>query len=124
MALGSLPDLAGVSPRHLPFTPYSQLIFGQDVSWLPADSVANTFVDLALTEEPLPRVLNLVHTRPVAWRTVLEYLNKCMAAPLAIISFEEWLSKVEDAANQSTDALDRVVRPIFRSPNLHIFTRY
>lgn len=66
------------------------------VSWLPADAVARAIVDMITSEERLPVLLNLVHPRPVSWRTVCQSLNKALTRrPLTIVPFDEWLSKVE-----------------------------
>lgn len=80
----------------------------QNVSWVPSDAVANVMVDLVLTQESLPRVLNLVHPRPVVWRTLMQDIIKSIGVPLAIIPWAEWTAKVEEAGTQDAE-IDRIV---------------
>ena len=69
----------------------------QTISWIPADVVANTYVDLVLSEGSLPTTLNLVHPHPVKWQDVVRSLNSALGKhPLDVIPYADWLAKVED----------------------------
>jgi NAD dependent epimerase/dehydratase family enzyme len=80
------------------------------VSWIPADAVAKSIIDVILSEDRLPPTFNLVHPRPVPWSVVVEGINQSMVdAPLPIVPFDEWLAKIEQCEADHV-SLDRVVR--------------
>ena len=86
-------------------------IFVQLVEWAPADAVAQAFVDLVVSREPLPTVVNLVHPQAVPWSQALGDINNQLSTPLPVIPFSEWISKLEAvSANADAKQLDAVVR--------------
>ena len=85
-------------------------IFVQLVEWAPADAVAQAFVDLVVSREPLPTVVNLVHPQAVPWSQALGDINNQLSTPLPVILFSEWISKLEAvSANADAKQLDAVV---------------
>ncbi|KAG1770620.1 putative nonribosomal peptide synthetase [Suillus placidus] len=85
LALGSLLDLPGV------------------VSWTPADRVAAAALDIALSETHVPLV-NVIHPRPVPWRTIFEGVRDALVAsgqtkhPLPLEPYSGWMQKLERRA--------------------------
>ncbi|GJE90357.1 acetyl-CoA synthetase-like protein [Phanerochaete sordida] len=76
--LGALPALTGT------------------VSWVPADTVARTYVDLVLAARALPPLLNLVHPRPAPWAAVVTGLNAALGKhALPVLPYAAWLARVE-----------------------------
>ena len=67
------------------------------------DAVAAAFVDLLVSQETLPAVVNLVHPRAVAWKEVMHDINNQLDAPLPIIPFGDWVTKLEAVA-EAADA--------------------
>ncbi|KAG6902725.1 hypothetical protein C0995_012389 [Termitomyces sp. Mi166 len=90
VSLGSIPESSGVA------------------SWLGADAVSATIVDLALSERsiPLPRALNLVHPRPVQQDVIMKSIRKAIAEilghDLKLIPFSQWFSILEERAENAT----------------------
>ncbi|KZP33662.1 acetyl-CoA synthetase-like protein [Athelia psychrophila] len=82
LALGVLPDAQGLA------------------SWLPANTVSQTILDVAFAEEHLI-TLNVVHPRPTRWSTVIKHIRDalqhsgltCQALPL--VHFTEWFDALE-----------------------------
>ncbi|RDB20216.1 Non-canonical non-ribosomal peptide synthetase FUB8 [Hypsizygus marmoreus] len=76
------------------------------VSWVPADAVAKSIIDVALADEAAPIALNLVHPRPVEWNSVIinikvavkDVLNK----ELSLVSFHDWFASLRDRAVNAT----------------------
>jgi len=76
------------------------------------DSVANSIVDLVFNVDRLPPAINIVHSHPVKWNTVIQDVGDAMvqelhlSKPLPLVSFQEWFSLLEkrggslDGANQ------------------------
>lgn len=78
VGLGALPDLHGT------------------VSWVPADAVASTYLDLVLYKERLPYVLHLTHPRSVKWRQVIQNIKTFLEShSLDILPVSEWTSRLE-----------------------------
>ena len=48
------------------------------VSWLPMDSVAKSVVDLVFNVDRLPPAINIVHSNPVNWNTVIQDVAEAM----------------------------------------------
>ncbi|KAG6896087.1 putative secondary metabolism biosynthetic enzyme [Termitomyces sp. T32_za158] len=90
VSLGTLPDASGVA------------------SWLGADTISATIVDLALSTHStsLPRALNLVHPRPVRQSVVMKSIKKAiteiLGLELQLIPFNQWFSTLEERAEGVT----------------------
>lgn len=76
------------------------------VSWLPADAVSKSILDVAFAREQPPFALNLVHPRPVAWNDVITAVanalikqKKLENKPLRVVPFHGWFSLLERRAN-------------------------
>ena len=68
----------------------------QTVSWVPADAVAWTYLDLILYKDRLPYVLHLTHPRSVKWRQVIQNISTFLEGhSLAIIPFSQWMARLE-----------------------------
>ncbi|KAG6828418.1 putative NRPS-like protein biosynthetic cluster, partial [Tephrocybe sp. NHM501043] len=88
--IGALPDIDGIA------------------SWLPADTVADVILDIALSPFPdrLPQVVNLVHPKPVLHATVNRGVHRAIKEVLgqdvSIVPLDEWLSIIEEHADKSS----------------------
>ncbi|KAG6877487.1 putative NRPS-like protein biosynthetic cluster [Termitomyces sp. T32_za158] len=78
------------------------------VSWLYAENISATIVDLSLSKHttPFPRALNLVHPRPVQQSVIIKSIAKAIADilghDLKLIPFREWLLVLEKRAEDAT----------------------
>ena len=74
------------------------------------DAVAGAVLDLVVSDESAPSVVNVVHPRPVPWSTVLKGVRGALRSPIPLVPYHEWLAKLEEAALQPTSAqLEAVV---------------
>jgi thioester reductase-like protein len=85
------------------------------VSWIPPHAISNAILDVAFAEEEPPIVVNLVHSKPTAWKTLIQPIadalvkHKVTSHPLPLVSFSEWLEKLESSAkNLSEDTMKRI----------------
>ncbi|KAH0578600.1 hypothetical protein H2248_003740 [Termitomyces sp. 'cryptogamus'] len=78
------------------------------VAWLPADSMAQAIIDIALHPLPnsLPRVLNVVHPQPIELSVivngVVSAINDVLGIQLRTVPFDRWLSLIEAQADKVT----------------------
>ncbi|KAH0588812.1 Polyketide synthase HetM [Termitomyces sp. J132] len=90
VSLGMIPDAPGFA------------------SWLGADTISATIVDLALSERSrsLPRALNLVHPRPVQQSVVIRSIRKAIADilghDLKLVPFSQWFLRLKERAENAT----------------------
>ncbi|KAG6852620.1 putative secondary metabolism biosynthetic enzyme [Blastosporella zonata] len=90
VSLGLLPDTPGTA------------------SWLGADTISATIVDVALSTHstPFPRALNLVHPRPVQQSSIIGSIRDAIAELLGhnlkLVPFSEWFAMVEERASDAT----------------------
>ncbi|KAF8882260.1 male sterility protein-domain-containing protein [Infundibulicybe gibba] len=86
LALGMLPEATGV------------------VCWVPLDVVASSVLDVALSKDDLPELLNFAHPRPVQWETLIQSIadaiHKLGGPRLPIVPFRQWFSAVESSAKR------------------------
>ena len=74
------------------------------------DSVANSIVDLVFNVDRLPPAINIVHSDPVSWNTVIQDVAHAMARelhlpmPLRLVSFQEWFSLLERHCSSLDDS--------------------
>ncbi|KII87501.1 hypothetical protein PLICRDRAFT_257848 [Plicaturopsis crispa FD-325 SS-3] len=89
LAIGSLPDAEGVA------------------SWIPAHAVCQAIVDIVFAEAHPPLALNLVHPRPVSWRTLMTALQEALAREtqklLTLVPFAQWFAIVKARAEHATE---------------------
>ncbi|KAG1821117.1 acetyl-CoA synthetase-like protein [Suillus subaureus] len=85
------------------------------VSWIPPHAISNAILDVAFADEEPPIAVNLVHPRPVAWRTLIQPVadalveRKVTSYPLLLVSFSEWLEKLESSAKDlSEETMKRI----------------
>ncbi|KAG2133342.1 putative aminoadipate reductase [Suillus clintonianus] len=85
------------------------------LSWIPTYAVSNAILDVAFAEEEPPIAINLVHPRPVAWKTLMRpvadaiFERKITSVSLPFIPFSEWSEKVElSAKNPSEQNIQRI----------------
>ncbi|KAG1857999.1 hypothetical protein C8R48DRAFT_273106 [Suillus tomentosus] len=85
------------------------------VSWIPPHAVSNAILDVAFAAEEPPIAVNLVHPRPVAWRTLIQPVadalveRKVTNYPLPLVPFSEWHDKLESSAKDlSKEAMKRI----------------
>ena len=66
------------------------------------DAVAGTVLDLIVSAEPAPSVINVVHPHPVPWSTIFSGVKSALRSPIPFVTFREWLAKLEVVAQQPT----------------------
>ena len=70
-------------------------------------------LDLVLSRQPEPRLINVVHPRPTSWDTIIKQLNDATGANLPIIPYTEWFTKVEAHGKDSSSQTSvTIVSPI------------
>ncbi|KAI4517458.1 NAD(P)-binding protein, partial [Schizophyllum commune Loenen D] len=78
----------------------------QTVPWLPIDTAARALVDIALSASPLYPSYNVVHPRPISWSQMMRYFQRSLALVLGkevpLVSFEEWIARLETVACSMT----------------------
>ncbi|OAX38467.1 putative aminoadipate reductase [Rhizopogon vinicolor AM-OR11-026] len=92
VSLGALPEAQGL------------------LSWIPPHAISNAILDVAFAEQEPPIAVNLVHPRPVAWKTLMQpvakaiFERKVTGDPLPLVPFSEWLEKLESAAKDTSES--------------------
>lgn len=85
----------------------------QTEAWIPMDTVAGAVLNLVLSRESPPDVLNVVHPRPARWTEVFGTINDALGAQLPFVPYAQWLAKLEAlATNADNGQLEAVVRII------------
>jgi hypothetical protein len=86
-------------------------------TWMPADSVSQSIVDVALGDAKPDLALNLRHPRPVEWRTLMRGFSQSLQSlgvsrePVPLVDMQAWVKKVATAAEGAgADTLKRIVR--------------
>ena len=79
-------------------------------------SVAQTILDIASSQPPVPPALNIVHPRPVTWNAVIGAINAALVeegiigSKLPVVDFATWFSQLEQhSKNASEDSLRDIV---------------
>lgn len=86
VTLGGLPDLGG------------------SVAWLPMDAVSGAILDVALSDEEPPIVVNLVHPRPVGFEALMKPISDALFEKnitkerLPLVHSSEWIRRLEKQA--------------------------
>ncbi|KAJ3786717.1 acetyl-CoA synthetase-like protein [Lentinula aff. detonsa] len=80
------------------------------VSWAPMDAVSDAILDVALTPEDLPLVVNLVHPFPVSWTFIMEAVRRVLISvknldsnALSLIPLSKWVAALEEAAQNASN---------------------
>lgn len=75
------------------------------------DAVADIVGDLVLSEKPSASVLNVVHPRPVPWRTIFDAINVQLGTePLRTVPYRQWLNALRDVeARRNVQDLEQIV---------------
>lgn len=78
------------------------------------DALAGAVVDLVVTLEPLPALLNVVHPHRTSWNALVTAFNSCLKEALPVVPFAEWLATLERVAERgrNSDVADIVRRPL------------
>ncbi|KAG2060872.1 putative aminoadipate reductase [Suillus hirtellus] len=118
---GGPPRGAWSTTNWLPIIVESSVILGTlpeakgFVSWIPPHAVSNAILDVAFAAEEPPIAVNLVHPRPVAWRTLIQPVadalveRKVTNYPLPLVPFSEWHDKLESSAKDlSKETMKRI----------------
>jgi hypothetical protein len=81
------------------------------------NAVATAITELVLYDGRLPRLVNVSHPRPVAWKDVFAHVNANLSGnSLNTVSFAQWLQAVEAQSSQdSAKDLSRIVRNLSMS---------
>ncbi|KAG1821535.1 uncharacterized protein BJ212DRAFT_903805 [Suillus subaureus] len=87
----------------------------QFLSWIPPHAISNAILDVAFAAEEPPIVVNLVHPRPTAWKTLIQPIAEAMvehkitSSPLPFVPFSEWLERLESSAKDvSEETMKRI----------------
>ncbi|KIM36904.1 hypothetical protein M413DRAFT_31301 [Hebeloma cylindrosporum] len=92
------------------------------VSWIPMDSVAQSVMDLVFSVDTLPPAINIVHSNPVTWNSVIQNVADALVqqlhlpAPLPLVSFQEWFSLLKNHGS-SLDEANQVKIPALKLRN-------
>ena len=75
------------------------------------DALASIIVDLVLSDDKLPLLLNVVHPTRAPWEDVIKGVNVAARADLPFISYKQWLTRLEEFAAQSgsQELLEKIV---------------
>ncbi|GJE96032.1 acetyl-CoA synthetase-like protein [Phanerochaete sordida] len=73
------------------------------VAWVPLDIIGQAYLDLVLADEPLPLLVNLVHTRPSNWDTIVRGLKEGLQEDIPVVSLDEWVGKLEQLSSSATE---------------------
>ncbi|KAJ6534650.1 putative aminoadipate reductase [Mycena vulgaris] len=94
LKLGAIPDARGV------------------ISWIPVDAVAQSILELILSEKSLPPVLNIVHPHPITWSSMIGTLRTALIRAkglepdaLQLVSFQHWFNLLENSPDSDLPAL-------------------
>lgn len=74
----------------------------QNVSFVPVDIAASALLDMLGSDEP---VLHLVHPYTVSWDVISRAASETLDVP--IISYKEWVSKLQAAAQGANEEVAR-----------------
>ncbi|KAI6102822.1 putative aminoadipate reductase [Pisolithus sp. B1] len=97
VTLGALPDLGG------------------SVAWLPMDAVSGAILDVALSDDEPPIMVNLVHPRPVEFEALMKPVSDALFEKnitrerLPLVHSSEWFHMLE---KQAIDANEEKVRQV------------
>ncbi|KAJ6471951.1 hypothetical protein C8R45DRAFT_836164 [Mycena sanguinolenta] len=100
----------------------------REVSWLPVPVAAAVIMDFLAAQTT--GIVHLVNPRPVPWRTLAEAVALELGDEVAIVPYEDWCSRLEQAAKwQTADSLRasrllqffRTLKPDGRRCNVEAF---
>lgn len=84
----------------------------KSVAWMPLDAIGQAYVEWVLSQNSLPKLVNVVHPRPATWDVILRGLREELGN-LPMIPFSQWMEKVNGlSANPTANDLEAVVRTI------------
>lgn len=74
-------------------------------------------VELILSSDRAPDLLNVVHPRPALWSDVLGAINSALGTQLPSVPYAQWLAKLEAlGAHAGSAQLEAVVSHIYIYP--------
>jgi hypothetical protein len=77
---------------------------------------------VAFAEAEPPIAVNLVHPRPIAWKTLMQpvadriFELKITSNPIALAPFSDWLEKLESSAKDASEETIKRIVCVFRWP--------
>jgi hypothetical protein len=77
------------------------------------DAVASAILDLVMSTEEPPKLLNVVHPHAVTWRETFDAINSALGQNLPFVPYTDW---VEQVKARSIDASQQTLETIVRSP--------
>jgi hypothetical protein len=83
------------------------------VNWIPVDAVASAILDLVLSTDEAPKLLNVVHPHAVTWRETFDAINSVLGQNLPFVPYTDWVGQVKA---RSIDASQQTLETIVRSP--------
>ena len=93
----------------------------QNVSWMPADKVADAILDIAFTTHDLPRMLNLAHPHPIPYQDIMNSVRSAILEQCSLhsdvipfVPFKEWVDMLDARAQRATESdLETIVRILY-----------
>ena len=68
------------------------------------------YIDLLVTREPLPSLVNVVHPRPTTWEEILAGINEELGGSIPFVSPEIWVAKLDKLSPEASgNDLQRIV---------------
>jgi hypothetical protein len=69
---------------------------------MPLDAIGQAYVDWVLSEDKLPRLVNVVHPRPTTWDVILRGLREELGGSLSLVPLSQWVKKLEAHSDSPT----------------------
>ena len=77
---------------------------------MPLDAIGQLYVDWVLSEDSLPRLVNVVHPRPTTWEVILRGLREELGGDLPIVPITDWVAKLDaHSTNPTKEDLESIV---------------
>lgn len=83
---------------------------------MPLDAIGQAYVDWVISNEELPELVNVVHSRPLGWNIIARGVCEELGTVLHVIPLDKWVSRLEECANSATlERITQIVSATIRS---------
>lgn len=83
---------------------------------MPLDAIGQAYVDWVVSNDELPELVNVVHSRPIGWNVVARGVSGELGTALPVIPLDEWVSRLEECTNNATlERITQIVSVAIRS---------